>query len=354
MSSELIKPDIGLSMIDVALSLGITKPASVGASLIEEPSVVPLVGALVQLDSDITNWSTSADNYQPLDFDSATYDTSGFWDAGNPERLTIPPGSGITRVKLFGSVVFDWGNDSDHGNISISHFDSSDVQKLFAASGLIGSRRSTGSNQNPGARQTTPRTETPWIEVEEGDYFVLVAGHGGFQASSSVDVKANVTNFGIVDFDSYSGSFAGIKRARVSLSSNQVLSAVDTDQKVALDSVDFDEHSLWDADNNRFVVPDGASYARLIGVGAVEHDIDIGRWKLCRIYKNGGASEPGMHELVSGGSNVEDQVGGMPVDTAWMPVSEGDYFELYVACEAAAAGPQVVKADTTYLSIEVW
>lgn len=34
---------------------------------------------------------------------TATYDTDGFWDAGNPTRFSIP--TGITKIRLMGSLA---------------------------------------------------------------------------------------------------------------------------------------------------------------------------------------------------------------------------------------------------------
>jgi hypothetical protein len=37
-----------------------------------------------------------------IPWDATEFDTEGFWDSGNPSRLTVP--SGMSRVRLLGNV----------------------------------------------------------------------------------------------------------------------------------------------------------------------------------------------------------------------------------------------------------
>ena len=62
-------------------------------------AMLPFKGALVRRTSDLTSVSPPIH----VSWQAATYDTDGFWDAGNPTRLTVP--AGITKIRLMGAVA---------------------------------------------------------------------------------------------------------------------------------------------------------------------------------------------------------------------------------------------------------
>jgi hypothetical protein len=107
---------------------------------------------------------TSAQTIPTSTFTTVTWnveesDTDGFFDAGEPTKLTVP--SGITRVALAAYYVFLNGSGGTNGFIEISHFNSSDTSLGTYSDGfnfILDYRSSLW---------------VPPINVSSGDYFIL-------------------------------------------------------------------------------------------------------------------------------------------------------------------------------------
>ena len=129
---------------------------------------VPFQGALVNLTSEHATIANSTST--SITWDEANYDTDSFWSAGAPTRLTIPVGSGITRVRLKGSLRWE---SSTAANRRIT---------FMAKNGGSFTGRATDEKTNQ--TQTgavSQNVATPVLTVTEEDYFELLA----FQNSGS-------------------------------------------------------------------------------------------------------------------------------------------------------------------------
>lgn len=114
----------------------------------------PFRGAMTKLNAakNMTSYP-----YYPA-WDGTDYDTDGFWSAANPTRLTIPAGSGITKVRVSGAIDVT----SAAGNQSLGLRKNGAVFKGGESSG------------GPiGYTDVVTPTHSPVIPVVEGDYFEL-------------------------------------------------------------------------------------------------------------------------------------------------------------------------------------
>jgi hypothetical protein len=132
-------------------------------------------GAMVKLTADepITD---STDTVIP--WDATEFDAEGFWDAGNPTRLTVP--SGVSRVRLLGNVRRQSSATGERQALITKNGAAFQGQPMarHGAAGLAG--------QN---------LASPALAVSAGDVFELSAWHS---AGGSLNVEANVqTRFAI-------------------------------------------------------------------------------------------------------------------------------------------------------------
>jgi hypothetical protein len=72
-------------------------PADAG---IVNRALLPFRGALLRRSTDFSVGATGT--YVAVSWQSAAYDSDGFWDAGQPTRLTVP--AGVTKVRLVGNI----------------------------------------------------------------------------------------------------------------------------------------------------------------------------------------------------------------------------------------------------------
>lgn len=135
-------------------------------------------GAVVKMTSDDTTVNTTSQT--TISFDSAVIDTDGFWSAGAPTRLTIPPGLGITHVELVGSAHVTASTGDTQASIFITHFNSSNVaQQSAALSGVE-------------FGNTVKRTVLPTgpIAVDDNDYFTMLYQE---ESDTSVTIEGDTT-----------------------------------------------------------------------------------------------------------------------------------------------------------------
>ena len=96
----------------------------------------------------------------PIPWDEPEYDTSGFWSAANPGRLTIP--AGVSVVRLHATVRAQQGQTSGNRTGWLE----------FAKNGSTAFRGSAALALNMGSYSNPPISITsPPIRVEAGDYF---------------------------------------------------------------------------------------------------------------------------------------------------------------------------------------
>jgi len=118
-------------------------------------------GATAILNFDDTTVDLSA--LTIYDFDAAINDTDSFWSAGQPSRLTIPTGSGITKVRL--TAFLDVSADlTTTDNIWLSFYKN-------GSTGFIGSANYGG---RPGFSNQLPSIQSGVIDVVDDDYFEFI------------------------------------------------------------------------------------------------------------------------------------------------------------------------------------
>ena len=132
-------------------------PVGVG---IFQRALLPFRGALVQRTTDIATVSPPI----LIPWQAAVYDSDGFWVAGSPERLTIPAGSGITKIRLMGAVAMK--ASATTGGVYLS-FDKNGAGDVLGGAPFTVRQGSSGYTNNDFA------TFSAVLPVVEDDYFHL-------------------------------------------------------------------------------------------------------------------------------------------------------------------------------------
>jgi hypothetical protein len=124
-------------------------------------------GAMVKLTAD-EPVVDSTDTIIP--WDATEFDTEGFWDAGNPTRLTVP--SRVSRVRLLGNVRWQ-SSATGERQTPITKNGAAFMGQPMARHGAAG--------------LTVQNLTSPALAVSEGDVFELSVWHS---AGASLDVEA--------------------------------------------------------------------------------------------------------------------------------------------------------------------
>lgn len=122
-----------------------------------------LNGALVKLSANVNGVNCTGGYVVPL-WDTAVYDTNGFWSSAHPERLTVP--AGVNYVRLHCSI----GVNNYTGNAAgayVLRYNSAGVEQDSYPWGITGAVGADGYGE---ASHTF--TGPPW-PVNEGDYFAI-------------------------------------------------------------------------------------------------------------------------------------------------------------------------------------
>ena len=98
-------------------------------------------------------------------FGVAKYDTDNIWEGvTNPDRLTVP--TGVTKVKMLGSVRVTGMVTAAHFSVNVNHFNSADVFQERAGMGATNTRGVVSFSNNVTIASAV-------IDVAAGDYFNL-------------------------------------------------------------------------------------------------------------------------------------------------------------------------------------
>lgn len=124
------------------------------------PASNPWKGARVKRTANLSI-SSSVSNVA-VTWSVSDVDTSTFWSAGAPTRLTIP--AGVTRVRLRANVR--WDSASATGIRQIT---------LFKNGATLAGRFSQIVNASAGTQFTDQNAASPVLPVTAGDYFELIA-----------------------------------------------------------------------------------------------------------------------------------------------------------------------------------
>lgn len=145
---------------DGSASLGVA--AAVHA---HDPATPGFHGTLVRRTSDFT--STNSNDSVP-DFDTADYDTDGMWDAGDPDRLTVPADYDGLMMQLYAAGLWATGTDDYvelklYRNVTRPIDASADEPNLIAVTQI----------PPASAYNTQPILISPPVQVATGDEFYI-------------------------------------------------------------------------------------------------------------------------------------------------------------------------------------
>lgn len=282
-----------------------------------------LQGALVKKSA---SQSVNNNTLTILSFNTEDYDKGGWHDnSTNNSRLTVP--SGVTLVKVFGSVRFAASATGDRLTRMLQNGDS-------LVAGLPGQSWAASAS---GANRSRLNWMSPPLEVSAGDYFeqeVWQSSGGALNAETDP-----TTFFGITELD------GSTPRAMVTLSSPFAISS--SLDYIDWDAAEYDTDSFWSAGSpSRLTIPAGVSKVRLYA--GVRADTTAITHLLCNIDKNGasflggGALEP---EAMVSGLTTRIAIASAPVD-----VIPGDYFEVETRANTSA---NISNDPNTYFALEV-
>jgi len=116
-----------------------------------------------------------------ITFDTIDFDTDEFFNITNNTRLTIPVGSGVTKI-LLGAAFIYGANATGKRRMLIGQ---NGTDKVF------GQASQTGKN-TVATGGTSMSIVLPYIAVNEGDYFELFAKQN---SGSNITTSVNVDNF---------------------------------------------------------------------------------------------------------------------------------------------------------------
>ena len=264
-----------------------------------------------------------------IEFNGEDYDTDLFHDTStNNERLTIPIGSGIKRVRLTGGM-------------NTTTPSSGTIQMWIARNGGPPLGLANDSHDSATAEEEGLNIDTGVIDVSEGDFFELAVQ---FQVAGSV-VNNAATFFCLEVIEQVAPSLVTgdpFRGARVSKSGIEVIGA---SSALDWDVEDYDTDGMHDTSVNteRLNVPAGVTKVRLNS--GLQTSTPSSSFIQVFIGKNGEAF-PGQ-AMVSQDAFTGTE--GMNISTPVLEVVEGDYFELVIAVGVAG----VAEIGATFFSMEI-
>lgn len=264
-----------------------------------------------------------------IEFNGEDYDTDLFHDTSvNNERLTIPIGSGIKRVRITGGM-------------NTTTPSSGIIQMWIARNGEAAVGFANDSHDVASAEEEGLNIDTGVIDVSEGDFFELAVQ---FQVAGSV-VNNAATFFCLEVIEQVAPSLVTgdpFRGARVSKSGTEVIGAASA---LDWDVEDYDTDNIHDPSVNteRLTVPAGVTKVKLNS--GLQASTPSSNFIQVFIGKNGEAF-PGQ-AMVSQDAFTGTE--GMNISTPVLEVVEGDYFELVIAVGVAG----VAEIGATFFSMEI-
>lgn len=259
-------------------------------------------GSLERLPSDLkyarVNLSSLISSHTSgvLNWNNEVVDTDGFYSSGSPSRLTVP--TGISRVRVTANLE----TESYTGNVLI------EIRKNGSlVTGCV--KKISGK----GALKLL-NLATPPLEVSSGDYFELFV-----QTAVAHSIQpAPFTWFCIEEVPS------DHIHALVYASGSQTITN-SADTVMLFDTEISDSEGLHSTSTNtgRLTVPAGVSYARLYFNGVT--DAGTSNSASMVVFKNGAAFAGLAADQCDNNNGNTKAMSGV---SAWVEVSEGDYFEV--------------------------
>lgn len=277
-------------------------------------------GALVNLAADQTAINAFTSTYL-VPWDEAEYDLGGWWDAGEPTRLTVP--TGVSAVRVYGGALVN--------NIS-----------------TLAARVTLHKGGNPyflnhySSQTNTDRSwgfVSPVFDVSAGDYFEFGLAS---DSDTSIDLATGNTYFCIE-------AVAVPQRA---LAAHAGASATDFTALAALSYTDpdvYDTDAIHDTSTNpsRLTVPSGVTMVRLTAL-RTHANFTGNTYSQFLMAKDGTFDLPG---LASYSFETGDDDGGNALASAPIEVSSGQYFEMLYQSESDTSSD--LLAGSTYFGMEV-
>lgn len=228
-------------------------------------------------------------------WDSEVTDTDGFYDSGSPTRLTIP--SGVSRVRVTANL--ESANYSGYIDVRI-------YKNGALASGCV--RKISGR----GGLKMVNLASAP-LEVTAGDYFELYVEHAAAQSIA----PAPQTWLAIEEVPS-SHVYALVEASgSQSITSSSNIMLFDTEVS------DSENMHSTSTNTGRLTVPAGVTYARAYFNGVTSASTANAAW--VDVLLNG-STFAGIAADKCDNNNGSTK--GMSGVSAWVAVSEGDYFEV--------------------------
>lgn len=276
-----------------------------------------------------------------LSWDQETYDTLDFHSTTvNNSRITIAPGTSITRVILFGSVRFA-ADATPAGTRSV----------VLLRNGSPAAVRGERSAEAADVVATVAiGFASPPLDVAGGDFFELRVRQ---DSGAALDVEAvGATSFGLMVVDSdlsrrfvlaTPGPFKG---ALLKLSADQSI-PTGADTALSFANEDYDTDGFHESVTNptRITIPNNLGIARARVLASVLWAAGATGARRVAIRQNGTTFVGG--DTDSGAANEQSQA-----TTPVLSVSDGDYFEAIVRQDSGGALNAVADAQT-FLALEV-
>ena len=292
---------------------------------------------------------TNLSTYDTVRFAVAERDTSGFWSAGSPNRLTIP--AGVTKVRLSANVKGDTSDAVDNNNI------------VFVKNGSVNDTPGIASvdMQIDGYSNSGAYLASDVLDVVQSDYFELryfasasfslnaergqtwfaieVIEGGG--ASTEMVELLDVDPTGLADGDvliwnaatskfepgtplatvSSGAVHKPFRGAMVKFTADESLS----NGPLSWDATEYDTNSFWSAGSPAlFTIPAGVLKVRLTANMALDSNLAAESSTMLRFLKDGSSFLGGSN---SGGQSGYSNIG-VSVTSAVIAVAQGDTFSV--------------------------
>lgn len=259
-----------------------------------------------------------------ISWDAADFDDASWWVGGNPTRLTGPTGFSRgnfhTYIKISSATADEW------------------IEVTIRKNGttIVG-----GERVEVGATVAKIAVSTGEIAFTATDYFEVLVQT---ESDTSVDLDIE-SGFSVA----VAGAAPALNGALVKLSSNLTGQNFSTPAAIPFSTESYNTDGWHDnaTNNSRLTVPSGVNYARL-NASIELNDLTTGQETLVYIAKNGITTTFPLH-IFRGHFRDVVQVG-WTIDTGWLPVTPGDYFEFFVGSVGDTSC--TVNERATYLSVE--
>ncbi len=204
------------------------------------------------------------------------------------------------------------------------------------------------------------------VTASTTNYVFLTVGVDGSGNANGLSITINTTgtlpanSILLAEADTDGSSVTAVRDGRIFPGFNGALATTNTETSIPNNTwtaIPLESTELYDTmnfhsttvNNSRLTIPPGVNYVRLVGQLGIQGSSTTGR-RRAQLYKNGVAVNDGSFAP----NDESPQTGGterLPIVTAPLSVSSGDYFELYGHQNSGSS--LTVHQTYTWLGIEV-